>query len=149
MRASIKRLLRGQGGSVGITTAWLVFITLLFTVVLGQCAAALYQYDYALDLLQRTVNTAVENNIRDEYRADHVLKMDVAAAEASFYAYVESDITAHGRYTVQIDSVTTTETPPSMTATGSVTFPPMFSGFGVSDLTVRFEVGSTNYDLDG
>lgn len=142
-------LLRSKHGDM--TTSFIAStVVIILLAMLGmEYAAALQKYDYVLDLIQRAVNTSVEYNIRDEYRSDRILKLNTGAAEQSLYRYIDSDITQHGRYTISIGSVTTTETPPSMTVSGTGSFPTMLSNFGIGDVTFTFQVTSTNYDLDG
>ena len=148
MTARVKRLLRSRRGEV--TTGFVAgaFVIILLALFGVEYAAALERYDYALDLIQRAVNTAVEYNIRDEYRADRILKLDTAAAENTVRRYIDSDVIGHGRCTVCVDSVTAYETPPSLTVTGTGSFPTLLSKFGVGDVSFSFTVTSTNYDLD-
>ena len=97
-------------------------------------------------MLQRSCNSAVEANIDDTYRADKVLILDAAGAEADFYSFVSSDLT--DRYHLTVSSITCTETPPSMTVIGTVTFNTIFAQYGWDDLTFSFKVRATNYDLE-
>ena len=99
-----------------------------------------------MDVLQRSCNSAVEANIDDTYRADKVLILDTAGAEADFHSFVSSDLTDRYRLTVQ--SITCTETPPSMEVIGTVTFNTIFAQYDWDDLTFSFKVRATNYDLE-
>jgi hypothetical protein len=98
-----------------------------------------------MDILQRSCNSAVERNILDEYRADGILKMNTASADADFRAYVAADMPS--RYTVTIDSVTCREMPPSMEVIGKVRFPTVLATDGIAARTFTFKVRATNYDL--
>lgn len=145
----LRQLLHSERGDITTSFVLTTFIVILFAMLGMEYGAALEKYDYALDLIQRATNTAVEYNIRDEYRSDRILLLDTAAAEQTLYDYIDSDITQHGRYTIHVDSVTCFETPPSLTVSGTGSFPTMLSGLGFSDVTFHFTVTSTNYDLDG
>ena len=94
----------------------------------------------ALDVVKRMVR------MNDAYRADRVLILDAASAEADFRAFVSSDFPS--RYTVTIQTVTATASPPALTATGTIFFPTIFSQYGFRDLTFSFAVRAMNYDLD-
>ena len=148
MRARIGTLLRERRGDITTSFAFGAFLIILVALLGMEYAAAMEKHDYALDLLQRAVNTAVEYNIRDEYRADRILMLDTAAAENTVRRYIDSDVIGHGRCTVCVDSVTAYETPPSLTVTGTGSFPTLLSKFGVGDVSFSFTVTSTNYDLD-
>ncbi len=147
MKTRLKALLRSTRGAITSMPIG-IFLIVLVALLVMEYAAALEKYDYVLDLIRRAVNTAVEYNIRDEYRADRVLLLDADAAEQSLRHYIESDITAHGRYTIRIDSVTPCDSPPAMTVTGTGSFPTLLSGFGSGGVEFSFTVTSTNYDLD-
>jgi hypothetical protein len=84
--------------------------------------------------------------MRDEYRADRVLILDTTGAKSDFQAYAASDFPS--RYTVTVSSVSASASPPKLTATGTISFPTVFSQFGFRDLTFSFTVRATNYDLD-
>ena len=148
MRARVKNLLRSRRGDVTTGFAFGTFLIILIALFGMEYAAALEKYDYALDLIQRAVNTAVEYNIRDEYRSDRVLKLDTAAAKTTVRRYIDSDLNARGRYTVRINKITVKATPPTLTVNGTGSFPTLLSRFGAKDVTFRFTVTSTNYDLD-
>jgi len=75
-----------------------------------------------------------------------VLILDTAGAEADFHSFVASDLSS--RYNLVVDSISCTETPPSMTVTGSVTFNTIFAQYDWDDLTFTFKVRATNYDLE-
>ena len=149
MKRRLTRFARDQTGAVSILFFALLFALCVCAMMLMEIGGAYEKYDYVMDVLQRDVNSAVESSLRDEYRADRVLRLDTAAATAALQRYIDSDLTVHGRYTVRIDTVTATETPPSLTASGVATFPTLFSRYGFEDVTFEFKVMSKTYDLDG
>lgn len=142
----MRRLLKDRRGGVPVFFLAWVLALLMLTFLVIEMGSTFENYDYAVDVLQRSCNIAVEGNILDEYRADNVLVLDPAGAEADFRSYMANDLSS--RYTVVIDSISCTETPPSLTAIGKVSFQTVFSQFGFGDLTFSFKVRSTNYDLE-
>jgi hypothetical protein len=140
------RCIKDQRGSVPILFIGFIFILLILTLLLLEMGAAYENFDNAEAILQRSCNSAVEKNIDDTYRADRVLLLDTAAAEADFRSYVASDMP--DKYTISIHSITMNETPPAMTVTGTVTFSTLFDQFDIDDVTFRFEVSATNTRLE-
>ena len=142
----MRNLLKDKTGSVPVLTFGFVFLLLLLTFLTVEMGSTFENYDYCMDVLQRSCNSAVEANIDDTYRADKVLILDAAGAEADFYSFVSSDLT--DRYHLTVSSITCTETAPSMTVIGTVTFNTIFAQYGWDDLTFSFKVRATNYDLE-
>ena len=139
----MKKLLKDKAGGISIIFIGLVFFLLLISFLVMEMGAVYENYYDAETILQRCCNSAVEKNIMDTYRADHILNLDVSAATADFYSYLQSDMP--GKYTVTINSVTGTATPPNLTVTGTVTFSTLFGQYGFDDITVGFTVEATNY----
>jgi hypothetical protein len=116
------------------------------TFLIIEMGATMENHDYAVSVLQRACNSAVEANILDEYRADRVLMVDAQGADDDFRSFVQNDLPI--KYRVVINSVSCTAMPPNMIATGTITFPTVFSQYGFNEITVSFQVHSTNYDLN-
>ena len=142
----MRTLLKDKRGSVPILSFGFIFLLLVMTFLTVEMGSTYENYDYCMDVLQRSCNSAVEANIDDTYRADKVLILDPVGAEADFRNFVASDLST--RYHLVIDNVSCTETPPSMTVTGSVTFNTIFAQYDWDDLTFTFKVRATNYDLE-
>ena len=142
----MRTLLKDKSGSVPILSFGFIFLLLVITFLTVEMGSTYENYDYCMDVLQRSCNSAVEANIDDTYRADKVLILDTAGAEADFHSFVASDLSS--RYNLVVDSISCTETPPSMTVTGSVTFNTIFAQYDWDDLTFTFKVRATNYDLE-
>ena len=142
----MRTLLKDKRGSVPILSFGFIFLLLVMTFLTVEMGSTYENYDYCMDVLQRSCNSAVEANIDDTYRADKVLILDPVGAEADFRSFVASDLST--RYHLVIDNVSCTETPPSMTVTGSVTFNTIFAQYDWDDLTFSFKVRATNYDLE-
>jgi len=141
----MRKLIKGREGSAAILFFGITLALLFSAFLIIEMGSTYESYDYAMDILQRSCNSAVERNIRDEYRADGILKMNTSSADADFRAYVAADMPS--RYTVTIDSVSCRETPPSMEVIGSVRFPTVLALHGFETRTFTFKVRATNYDL--
>jgi hypothetical protein len=142
----VRKLLKNRTGSVPIMFFGFLFVLLLMTFLVIEMGATMENHDYVVSVLQRACNSAVEANIMDEYRADRVLLLDTQGADEAFRSFVQSDLPS--KYRIVINTVNCTASPPSMTATGTMTFPTIFSQYGFEEITVSFKVKSTNYDLD-
>ncbi len=139
----MKKLLKDKAGGVPVIFIGLVFFLLLITFLIMEMGAAYQNYYDAETILQRSCNSAVEKNMLDTYRADHILYLDVSAATTDFYSYLESDMP--DKFTLTINSITGTATPPTLLVTGTVTFSTLFREYGFDDITFDFTVKSTNY----
>ena len=137
--------LSSRQGSAPILFIGLCFALLAFTYLLLEVGAAYERYDYAMDIMQRACNSAVEANMRDEYRKDKILKLNTSGAKTSVKAFISADMP--DSYTVTITEITATATPPTMTVKGKITFPTLFSQYGNTTLSFDFKVRATNYDL--
>ncbi len=142
----MRKLLKDKTGSVPFFGFGIIFALLIMTFLTIEMGGAYENYDYCMDVLQRSCNSAVEANIDDTYRADKVLILDTSGAEADFYAFVANDLS--DRYDVSFTSVSCTARPPSMEVIGTVTFNTIFTQYEWDDLTFDFKVRATNYDLD-
>lgn len=138
--------LKDKRGSVPVMTTGFVFLLLVMTFLTIEMGSTYENYDYCLDVLQRSCNSAVEANMDDRYRADKVLILDTAGAETDFYRFIASDLS--DRYDIVVESVSCSASPPSMTVTGRMTFDTIFAQYDWDDLTVDFTVKASNYDLD-
>ena len=141
----MRKLIKSREGSAAILFFGITLALLFSAFLIIEMGSTYESYDYAMDILQRSCNSAVEANIIDAYRADRLLVMDTAGAEEDFYRFVSNDLI--DRYSLAVDSVTCTASPPSMTVTGRVTFSTIFAQYGWDDLTFTFKVRATNYDL--
>ena len=141
----MRKLIKSKDGSATILFFGITLALLFSAFLIIEMGSTYESYDYAMDVLQRSCNSAVEKNIRDEYRADGILKMNATKARSDFRAFVASDMPA--RYTVTIDSITCRETPPSMVVIGKVRFPTVLALHGFETRTFTFKVRATNYDL--
>ena len=69
----MRKLLKDKTGSVPVLTFGFVFVLLILTFLTVEMGSTYENYDYCMDVLQRSCNSAVEANIDDTYRADKVL----------------------------------------------------------------------------
>ena len=142
----MSKILQSKTGSASLLFFGLTLALLFTTFLVIEMGSTYESYDYAMDVLQRSCNSAVERNIRDEYRADGILLLNTASASSDFRAYVAADMPS--RFSVSIDSITCRESPPSMEVIGSVKFSTMFALYGFETRTFTFKVRATNYDLN-
>jgi Flp pilus assembly protein TadG len=142
----MKRLLKDKAGGIPVIFIGLVFFLLLIAFLIMEMGAAYDNYYDAETILQRSCNSAVEKNMLDAYRADSILRLDVSAAKADFYGYLDSDMP--DKYTVRINSITGSATPLALAVTGTVTFSTLFEQYGFDDLSFNFTVRSTNYRIE-
>jgi Flp pilus assembly protein TadG len=139
----MKKLLKDRTGGIPVIFIGLVFFLLLIAFSVMEMGTVYQNYYDAETLLLRCCNSAVEENMLDAYRADHILYLDVPGATADFCSYLNSDMP--DKYTVKINYVSGTATPPTLTVTGTVTFSTLFRQYGFDDITIGFTVASTNY----
>ena len=91
--------------------------------------------------LSRAANTAVDLAMSDAHRQDHMLVLDIDTAYEQFYAYLYSDMGLSSRlesgagrgagaaaYSLAIDSLSISESPPSLRVAATVTIRPLFLG---------------------
>ncbi len=143
----MKKLWKDRTGSASILFIGLVFFLLLISMLVMEMGAVYENYYDAETILQRSCNSAVEKNMSDAYRADNILYLDVQGAKADFNRYLKSDMP--DKYTLTVKSVTGSAAPPSLTVTGTVTFPTLFHQYGFDNITFDFTVKSTNYRTEG
>ncbi|NCC69101.1 MAG: hypothetical protein EOM14_13080 [Clostridia bacterium] len=139
----MRKLLKDKTGGMPVISIGFVFFLLLIAFLIMEMGAVYQNYYDAETILQRSCNSAVEKNMLDAYRADHILYLDVQGTTADFLSYLDSDMP--DKYTMKINSITGTATPPTLTVTGTVTFSTLFGQYGFDDITVGFTVKSTNY----
>ena len=139
----MKRLLKDKAGGIPVIFIGLVFFLLLIAFLIMEMGAAYENYYDSETILQRSCNSAVEKNMLDAYRADNILRLDVSGATADFFSFLSSDMP--DKYTVTVNSITGSATPPALTVTGMVTFSTLFGQYSFDDLSFNFTVQSTNY----
>ena len=139
----MKRLLQDKAGSIPVIFIGLVFFILLIAFLIMEMGAVYENYYDAETILQRSCNSAVEKNMLDAYRADKILQLDVSGATVDFFSFLSSDMP--DKYTVTVNSITGSATPPTLTVTGAVTFSTLFGQYSFDDLSFNFTVQSTNY----
>ena len=142
----MRRFLKDRSGGLTIVTYGLIVVLLLSFALITEMGAVIENHEYAESVLQRSCNIAVEENIMDEFRQDRILKLDVAEAKKSFRKYAYKDMPA--RFSLTIDRIDCTEMPPSMTASGTLTFSTVFDYYDFDDITYTYTVVATNYDIE-
>ncbi len=142
----MKKLLKDKRGGTSILFIGIVFVMLLMSFLIMELGGAYQNYFAAESVLQRSVNSAVEKNMDDAYRADGILKLRLEQAKADFAQFAETDL--DDKYSLTISTITATEMPPSLTATGTITFPTVFSQYGFRDVSFEFAVSAVNFEVD-
>jgi Flp pilus assembly protein TadG len=132
-----------KSGGVPIIFIGLVFFLLLMTFMIMEMGAAYENYYNAETILQRCCNSAVEKNVMDTYRADHIMYLNVNGATADFDSYVKSDMP--DKFKLTISSINGIATPPALAVSGTITFSTLFQQYGFDDITFNFTVEATNY----
>ncbi len=143
----MKRRLKERKGSISLIYFGLVFLLLMMTLLIVEMGSTLENYSYAESVLQRCCNSAVEKNIIDAYRADHILRLDTTGAASDFRSYAQADLP--GKFHLSIQTIRCTASPPSMEVIGTIQFNTVFSKYGFGTITHSFKVVSTNYAIDG
>ena len=141
----MKKLLNSKKGSISILSIGFVFILMLMAILIMEIGAIYENYYDAETILQRCCNSAVESNMLDTYRADHILYLDVPGASVDFYSYIDTDMP--DKYSLSVISITGTSTPPTLTVRGTITFSTLFQQYGFDDITFDFVVEATNYRI--
>lgn len=142
----MKKALKDKAGGIPIIFIGLVFVLLLMAFLIMEMGAAYENYYDAETILQRCCNSAVEKNIVDEYRADHILYLDVSGAKNDFYSFLESDMPE--KLTVAVGNITGTATPPNLIVRGTVTFSTLFTQYGFDDISFDFVIEASNYRIE-
>lgn len=142
----MRKALKDKDGGIPIIFIGLVFVLLLMAFLIMEMGAAYENYYDAETILQRCCNSAVEKNIADEYRADHILYLDVSGAKNDFYSFLESDMPE--KLTVAVSSITGTVTPPNLIVRGTVTFSTLFTQYGFDDISFDFVIEASNYRIE-
>ena len=124
----MKKLLKDRSGGISIIFIGLVFFLLIISFLIMEMGAAYENYYDAETILQRCCNGSVEKNMSDAYRADNILYLDVPSAIADFKNYLASDMP--DKYTITVNSITGSATPPTLTVTGAITFSTLFKQYG-------------------
>ena len=141
----MKKLLTDKSGNSSVLIIGLVFAMLLMTMLIMELGGAYQNYFAAESVLQRSANAALEKNMDDSYRADGILKLKTEQAKLDFTHFASEDL--DGKYTLYINSLSATEDPPSFMASGTITFPTIFSKYGFEDLTLNFKVSAENFEV--
>ena len=153
----MREILKDKSGSMLILTMIILFFLFSISLVLGEIyrlhsIGAHVEYE-----LQRAVNIAVEEAMKDSWRQDKYGKLDTAKAKADFYDYLTNELALNAAYqkskdggivyTLEFDSVTAIEDPPRLQVTGTAKVKPAFP-FLTGDIVIPFDIKSKNARLD-
>ncbi len=135
-----------RGNGIPFLFIGLSFVLILLVMVAMELGGVYQRYFVADAILQRACNSALESNLVDDMRADHILFLDVTQAESDFTDFVTADLP--DGFSVTVSNFDTTEKPPVLFIEGTVTMPSLFAQSFLPEITFDFAVHSTNYDLD-
>ena len=141
----------------------LIFVFILIFVIMTLAAIVIEYYrmdslyqqvDY---VLQRGVNASVEFAMLDEYRKDGYARMDSVLAEEKLYEYfyesmkLDRELNKYSGeqwvYTLEVQSITTTDDPPRLILKGQLKTRSVFS-FLVGEVRLPFTLSSSNNRID-
>jgi len=133
-------------GSISLIALGVALLLIMLMLVFVEMTAVYENSEYAVDVIQRACNSAVQMSIMDEYRADRILKMDTDKAQELFYEYLAVD--SQGRFSVNVYDIEATDTPPQLIVRGEISFPTVFSKVGFESFSHKFEIRSSTIDLE-
>lgn len=157
MERDMRRLLRNRSGSMFVY----ILIILAFLLTFSGLVSELYRVHSIQTHLeyemQRAVNIAVEEAMKDSWRQDKLGKLDTSKATQDLYEYLDIWLGLNGAlekyqdgtliYSIQLDSLTATEDPPRLLTKGKMTIYSSYPLF-VTNVEVPFNIASRNKRLD-
>lgn len=107
--------------------------------------------------MQRAVNIAVEEAMKDSWRQDKIGRLDTMSATQDLYEYLDIWLGLNGAlekhqnstliYSIQLDSLTATEDPPRLQVRGKILIYSSYPLF-ITNVEVPFSIASRNKRLD-
>lgn len=149
----IKRTLQNRRGDTFVFIIILVFFILTLSTILIEYFRMESLYQQVEYVLQRGVNSAVENAMLDEYRRDGYARMDTDVAEETLYTYfhksmaLDSGLNKYAgeewAYQLEIEGINATESPPRLTLDGALRTRSIFSSL-TGEVRLPFSISSVN-----
>ena len=151
---------RSSSGAAGVGVLLLFTAALTSFLLVCEFLYAFSARQSIDDELSRAANTAVDLAMSDAHRQDRLLELDTAIAYERFYEYLYNDMRLSPRlearsqnngiiYSIDIDGLTITGSPPSIRFTAIVTLQPAFLS-RIAPVPLRFSIrcSSTNRKID-
>ncbi len=153
----LKHILNNRKGDAFIFILILVFFILTLSAILIEYFRMESLYQQVEYVLQRGVNSSVENAMLDEYRRDGNARMDSALAKDTIYTYFHENMeldTALNKYAgeqwvyqLEIKGIDATDDPPRLTLDGALKTRSIFS-FLTGDVRLPFSISSVNNRIE-
>lgn len=147
-RRSLKALFCNKSGSIPILFIGVVFVLISLVFIILEAGALLERYDRVESSLRQACNISVVNNMLDTYRADGILKLDTNGAKQDVSNYISDNLTSP-QYTITNCTVSCVDTPPSLEIKGNIVLSLLFNQYSFDNITIPFNVKSTNYRTVG
>lgn len=132
-----KKLLDSEKGSFGLNLVIIMLIAGMLIILTLEWLNMNNIKEKMDNDLKRAVNIAIESSMIDEYRRDHISRIDQSIALAEFYNYLYEDLCLDHSLTYRkegiefqliINEINLQEEPPEFEIIGVVELTPMFVG---------------------
>lgn len=153
----LKHILNSRKGDAFVFILILVFFILTLSAILIEYFRMESLYQQVEYVLQRGVNSSVENAMLDEYRRDGYARMDSALAKDTLYTYFHESMELDAAlnkyageqwvYQLEIKGIDATDDPPRMTLDGALKTRSIFS-FLTGDVRLPFSISSVNNRIE-
>lgn len=153
----LRRILSNRQGDAFVFILILAFFIITLSAILIEYFRMESLYQQVEYVIQRGVNTSVENAMLDEYRRDGYSRMDSALAEDTLYTYfyesmgLDSDLNKYADnqwvYQLEIESLDATDAPPRLTLKGALKTRSIFS-FLTGEVRLPFTISSVNNRIE-
>ncbi len=149
--------LKSRNGDAIFFIFIIVFVIITLSAIIIEYFRIESMYQQVEYELQRGANSSVEYAMLDEYRRDGTAKMDTALAEEALYSYLHESMKldqtlkkkfkGKSVYELELQCITTTDTPPQLTITGLIITRSTFS-FLTGEIKLPFTISSSNNRID-
>lgn len=130
------RTIKNNKGAAGVFVLFFVFVFILAFGAIMQWMQANTIKENVDRELRRAVNISIDLSMRDEYRSDHISRINVDIAKEVFYLYLLDELQLDvdmNRYTegkleyqLVLDDLSVSESPPEFSVEGRVIVDPLF-----------------------
>lgn len=150
---AVKKLLKDRSGTMFVYVLIILTFLLSFSLLVGELYRVHSIQTHLEYEMQRAVNIAVEDAMKDSWRQDKIGKLDTARARQDLYEYLDVWLGLNGAlekyqdgtlvYTVRIDTLTATEDPPRLHVSGRIVIPNAYPLFA-TNMEIPFGIASRN-----
>lgn len=149
----LKKSLNNHQGDIFVFMLILTFFIITLSAILIEYFRMESLYQQMEYVIQRGVNTSVEDAMLDEYRRDGYSRMDSTKAEDTLYIYFHENMGLDSNlnkytdnqwvYQLEIESIVATDEPPRLTLNGVLKTRSIFS-FLTGEVRLPFTISSIN-----